>query len=67
MYFMHYNVSSKSVLISNYIVLIRSFLVVLPIREEVDHVHLLLGEGLLEDHVPVDGNEGLTTNKHNPH
>ena len=34
-------------------------LVVLPIREEVDHVHLLLGEALLEEHVAVDRDVGL--------
>ena len=44
---------------TKYIVSILSCLVVLPIRKEVDHVHLLLGEGLLELHVAVDSNVRL--------
>ena len=42
-----------------YIGLILSCLVVLPIWKEVDHVHLLLGEGLLEQHVAFDRNIGI--------
>ena len=44
---------------SNYIHLILSCLVTLSIWEHVNHVHLRLGEALLEEHVAFDGDVGL--------